>query len=687
MQEAIEPSNQFKAQANIKAEEHQALLESFKQDSNKTWLKLAKENLDWFQEPSEALEMTKAPFFTCFADGKLNISYNCIDRHLANHADKAAIIFEGEPGDSKTLTYQKLHDEVCRAANMFKDLGVSKGDRVTLYMPMCPEAIIAMQACMRIGAVHSVVFAGFSAQALRDRITGLDSHFIITADALFRRGKVVPLLETVKEAITGLDTVKQVICLDRIKQVDSNFDDSALQQSIPQLRTWDISSYESICEPEQMNAEDPSFVLFTSGSTGKPKGLQHSQAGYLLWTMLTSKWVFDLKPEDIYWCTADIGWITGHSYVTYGPLANGATIFITEAAPNYPDESRFWSLIEKYKVSIFYTAPTAIRAFMQWGLEHVKKHDLSSLRLLGSVGEPINPAAWHWFYEHIGYSNCPIVDTWWQTETGGIVITTLPGIHTMKPGSAGLALPGIKAGLHFTAEDTEHEAGLLYIQEPIPSMARTIYGNDERYIKTYWNLNVIARNKETKQSNARTVYLAGDAAIKDQDGYIMIEGRIDDVINVSGHRLGTAEIESALVAHEAVSEAAVVSIPHEIKGEGIVAYTVIANNCHPEDPERREGDVRISSSKNQGDPDALQAQDDIVEQLKEQVAQEIGSIAKPERIIICKALPKTRSGKIMRRLLKDIAQGKEPHGDVSTLEDKMVLEELSQASSKTFARS
>ena len=722
MQQSYSPSEEFKAQANIKDADYQALMSKFKTDPDAFWLDLAKENLDWFKEPTVAMLKKEEPFFTWFEDGKINISYNCIDRHLKTQANKAAIVFEGEPGDTKTLTYQELHDQVCKAANLLKSIGVKKGDTVTLYMPMCPEAIIAMHACLRIGAVHSVVFGGFSAQALRDRIEDLKSKYVITADGSFRRGKVVPLLETVKEAVDGLSFVSRVVCFDRIKQVDSSYDDLELQKSIANLVTWDLSSFEANCEPEQLEAEDMSFVLYTSGSTGKPKGIVHTTAGYILWTHLTSNWVFDLKTQDcdstvdtlcasrnspnarlandlqaelaeppmmtvnhernaavgdLYWCTADVGWVTGHSYVAYGPLSNGASVFIYEGAPDYPDKSRFWSMIEKYKISIFYTAPTAVRAFMQWGLEHVEKHDLSSLRLLGSVGEPINPAAWEWFYKNIGGSRCPgrvveqyspIVDTWWQTETGGIAITTLPGVHEMKPGVAGLPLPGVDA-------DVSNE-GLLYLKSPIPSMARTIWGDDQRYIDTYWS-HVIA--SEAKQSSLdchvadaprNDVYLAGDAATKDADGYIKIGGRVDDVINVSGHRLGTAEIESALVAHELVSEAAVVSIPHEIKGEAIVAFVVIAS----ETKQSRASNVKIAT------PPSATRNDDLEEELKNQVVKEIGAIARPERIVICSALPKTRSGKIMRRLLRQIASGKtSDFGDISTLAEPAVIQQLLEA--------
>ncbi len=674
----IEPSNTFKSQANIQAIDYAELMEKFNADPQKFWLDIAKQSIDWFKEPTKALEYTKKPFFTWFADGETNISYNCIDRHLKHHENKLAIVFEGEPGDTKSLTYKELHEQVCKAANLLKSIGIKKGDHVCIYMGLCPESIIAMQACLRIGAVHSVVFAGFSAQALKDRLKDQQAKFIITADGLFRRGVIVDLLATVREATQGLDFIEKVLCFNRIQQVNSDYNISSLKQEFAsKLLEWDLSDMNAECEAESLSAEHVSFVLYTSGSTGKPKGIVHTTAGYLLGCYLTTKWVFDIKSlpakshllryaspspssltskstpvardsqalhlgafqagsdnseniyPDMYWCTADIGWITGHSYVVYGPLANAATVFIYEGAPNFPHQGRFWELIEKYKINIFYTAPTAIRAFMQWGLEHVTKYDLSSLRLLGSVGEPINPAAWEWFYEHIGKKNCPIVDTWWQTETGSIAITTLPGIHAMKPGSAGLPLPGVSADIN--------EEGLLYLAKPLPSMARTIYGDDERYVQTYW-------------SRIPGAYTAGDAATKDADGHISISGRVDDVLNVSGHRLGTAEIESALVAHALISEAAVVAVPHALKGEGIVAYVVVTN--------------QRSMITN------------LEEEFKNQVVKEIGAIAKPERIIICSGLPKTRSGKIMRRLLKDIAQGKEPSGDISTLENKNVLEEL-----------
>lgn len=644
----INPSFDFKRQANLQEAEYQQLLEQYQTNPEEFWSQLARKNIYWHEDFTQVFDYTNKPFFEWFAGGRTNISYNCLDRHLPNHGTKTAIIYESEDGLIETITYKDLHKQVCQMANYLKRIGVKQNDAVCIYMPLTPEAIIAMQACTRIGAVHSVVFAGFSAHALRDRIIDLKARFIITADGLLRKGEVVKLLQTVSEAIHEINTISRVICFDRLAKCRNK--NQAYQEELTKIKhnlgerlhSWNlIKAEDEHCEPSWQESEATSFVLYTSGSTGKPKGLKHSTAGYLLWAHLTSKWVFDLKDSDIYWCTADIGWITGHTYVCYGPLANAATIFIYEGAPNYPDKNRFWSMIEKHKITIFYTAPTAVRAFMQWGFED--KHDLSSLRLLGSVGEPINPSAWEWFYENIGKNKCPIVDTWWQTETGGIMITTLPGINAMKPGSAGLPLPGVETKLIY---DNDHrEAGILYLSKALPSMARGIHGDDTRYKQTYW-------------SNPHG-YLAGDAASEDDESYIHIAGRIDDVINVSGHRLGTAEIESALVAHELISEAAVVSIPHEIKGEGIVAFVVVR---HPEGGQSPT--VRIQNYNN------------IEEEFKSQVVQEIGAIARPEKIIITKSLPKTRSGKIMRRLLKDIAQGKRPQGDISTLENSQALEEL-----------
>jgi acetyl-CoA synthetase len=615
------PHDNFKREANLQDKEYSRLLEKFSLNPDIFWSDLAR-NIYWYKDFEQVFDYLDKPFFEWFQGGKTNISYNCVDRHLETKGDKAALIFENELGNCSCLSYKDLFAKVNLCANLLKKIGVRKGDFVTIYMPMCPEAIIAMHACLRIGAVHSVVFGGFSAKALKERLLDLDSHYIITADILYRRGKVISLLDTVYQACEDLSSIKTILCYKR--------DEKTLLNN--KTLDWmnEINSVEAYCEPEWLDSEDPSFILYTSGSTGKPKGILHTTAGYLIWAHITSYWVFDLKDNDIYWCTADIGWITGHSYVAYGPLSNAATVFIYEGAPDYPNPSKFWEMIDKYKVSIFYTAPTAIRAFMQWGDEYVTKCDLGSLRLLATVGEPINPVAWEWFYRVVGKELCPIVDTWWQTETGGIMVTTLPGIHRMKPGLAGLPLPGVE--LSITDEN------ILYLNKALPSMARDIYGDKERYINSYWK---------------DGIYLAGDSASRDEDFYVKIGGRIDDVINISGHRLGTAEIESALVAHDLVAEAAVVAIPHDIKGQGIVAYVILHSS------------------------DEL---DELENKLSLQIVSEIGSIAKPEKIFVVPALPKTRSGKIMRRLLKDIALGLEPSGDLSTLEDKSVLEKLLAAS-------
>lgn len=650
------PPQGFSKSANLQKEGYDNLMAKAKNSPESFWSDLAKKELKWFEDFTEVLDQRNEPFYKWFKNGKTNISYNCIDRHLSinggNLDEKAALIFEDEEANNKTLNYKELYEQVCKTANMLKELGIQKGDIVCIYMPLCIESIVAMQACTRIGAVHSVIFAGFSSQALKDRIIDGKAKLVITANGFYRRGKVVNLISAVAEAIEGLDFVDNTLCLERIsnKEFEINYPDKA---QIKNLKNWKelFDKQKPECPPEKLEASDPSFILYTSGSTGKPKGIQHSTAGYLLWTHLTSKWIFDLKENDIYWCTADIGWITGHSYVTYGPLSNGATCFIYEGAPNHPNNNRFWEIIEKHKISIFYTAPTAIRAFRQWDQEpkqntlekRIADYDLSSLRLLGSVGEPINPDVWTWYYEQIGKSKCPIVDTWWQTETGGIMISTLPGIHEMKPGSAGLALPGIDAEVN--------EEGLLTIKSPWASMLQTIYGNEERYLKAYWQ----------KQNNTWS-YIPGDGANLDQDEYITITGRVDDVINISGHRLGTAEVESALVSHPQVSEAAVVPIPHEIKGQGIVAYTVIKKELE----EKNEQEWK-----------------ELAEKLKGHISKEIGAIAKPEEIIICGALPKTRSGKIMRRLLKDLAQGKKPQGDMSTIENESVIQDLQKQLQKS----
>ena len=630
----------LKVKANINENDLRGLKSDFDNDYLGTWADLAKKNIFFKQTFNEILDDSAKPHYKWFLDGKTNVSYNCLDVHLKDKAEKTALIFEDELGEIQKFTYRELHEQVVRFSAYLKDLGIKKGDRVCIYMSLCPESIIAMQACLRIGAIHSVVFAGFSAHALRDRINELEAKLLITQNAFIRRNKKIELFKCAHEALIENQSVTDLILFDRVSG-DQDLDESTntLKKSLrlkihKPLEDLLVDKYADIqklstLEPEWLESNETSFILYTSGSTGKPKGIEHGTAGYILWAKLSSNWVFDLKDEDIFWCTADIGWITGHTYVAYGPLANGATQVIYEGAPNFPDKNQFWKLIEKYKVSIFYTAPTAIRAFEQWGLEHIEKHDLSSLRLLGSVGEPIGSETWKWFYEHIGKSKCPIVDTWWQTETGGIMITTLPRVQAAKPGIAGPALPGIHAEI---SDDS-----LLHISKPWPSMLKGIYKNPERYKKAYWSL-------------IQDSYLPGDLATIDEDAYICIGGRNDDVINISGHRLGTAEIETALAKHDSVLESAVVAIPHKIKGQGLVCFVVSSNNSS-----------------------------DLSDLLAAHIASEIGAHAKPERVITCTALPKTRSGKVMRRLLQDLAQGKDIIGDISTLEDKSVLEGIRES--------
>jgi len=608
------------------------------QNPKKFWGKIAKQELAWFQEPKKVLEW-KVPFAKWFGGGRLNLSHNCLDRHLDGpRRHKAAIVFEGEPGDVRVLTYQQLHDEVCRFAHALKGEGVKKGDRVMIYLPMVPEAAIAMLACARIGAVHSVVFGGFSAEALKDRIHDCGAKLVITADGGYRRGQVVNLKKNVDAAVAASPDVRRVIVLKRTGTVEK----------LNEIDRWwhEITDHQSPdFPPEKLESEDPLFILYTSGSTGKPKGILHSTAGYLLGAHLTTKWVFDLKETDLFWCTADVGWVTGHSYAVYGALSNGATSLIYEGAPNQPEPDRFWRIIAKHRVSIFYTAPTAIRAFIRWGDPWVTKHDLSSLRLLGSVGEPINPEAWLWYHRVVGGGRCPIVDTWWQTETGSHMLTTLPGVHAMKPGLAGV--PFFGADLAVVDDHgkpvKDGAQGKLVIRRPWPSMLRTIYGDPERYKKQYW-------------SEVKGCYFTGDGAKRDKDGYFHVIGRIDDVLNVSGHRLGTAEVESALVSHSAVAEAAVVGRPDDLKGQAVVAF------------------VTLKSGQKAGE--------ELVAALRNQVSKEIGPIAKPDQIRFAEALPKTRSGKIMRRLLKEIAAGGTVKGDVTTLEDLNVIASLQSSSSE-----
>jgi len=605
-------------------------------DPEAFWAGFAKE-LDWIEPWSKVLDWNP-PDAKWFVDGKINVSANCLDRHARSwRRNKAAFIWEGEPGDRRTLTYFDLYRQVCQFANVLKKLGVKKGDRVALYMPLIPELAIAMLSCARIGAVHSVVFGGFSAESLRDRINDSACKVLVTADGGWRRGQVVPLKQMADEALEGTPSIEHVVIVQRLHG-------SPLPIHVKEGRDhWyhrlmQDASYD--CPPEPMDAEDMLYILYTSGTTGKPKGIVHTTGGYLVGAYATTKWVFDLKEDDVYWCTADIGWVTGHSYVVYGPLANGATVVMYEGAPDWPKKDRLWEIVERYGVSIFYTAPTAIRAFMKWGTDWPAGHNLSSLRLLGSVGEPINPEAWIWYHLHIGTSRCPIVDTWWQTETGAIMITPLPGITKTKPGSATHAFPGISAEILTDKGDkVPVGGGLLAITKPWPSMLRTIYGDHERYKTQYWS----------RWSN--DIYFTGDGAKKDDEGYHWLLGRVDDVLNVAGHRIGTMEVESALVDHPKVAEAAVVGRTHEIKGQALSAFVTV-----------KEG-VKHSES--------------LADELKRHVAQKIGAIAKPDDIIFSADLPKTRSGKIMRRLLRDIAEGK-ALGDTTTLADPSVVAKLKE---------
>lgn len=637
----FQPPAEFSEKAHIKSlEEYQALYDKAKADPQAFWGELATQELDWFQKWDAVLDW-QPPFAKWFVNGKINISYNCLDRHLTTwRKNKAALIWEGEPGDSRTLTYAQLHREVCQMANVIKQLGVQKGDRVGIYMPMIPEAAIAMLACARIGAVHSVVFGGFSAEALRDRLNDGQAKLVITADGGFRKDTAVGLKAQVDEALANdaAPTVTNVLVVQRTKQ--------QIHMESGRDHWWhDLQKGASAnCPAEPMDSEDLLFILYTSGSTGKPKGVVHTTGGYNLYTHMTTKWIFDLQDTDVYWCTADVGWITGHSYIVYGPLSNGATTLMYEGAPRPSNPGCFWDVIEKYGVTIFYTAPTAIRTFMKMGEHLPNARDLSSLRLLGTVGEPINPEAWMWYQRIIGNSNCPIVDTWWQTETGGIMITALPGAIPTKPGSATLPFPGIIADVvNQDGEPVTNESGgYLVVKHPWPGMMRTLYNDADRFRRTYWEY--------LHPKDGEFVYFAGDGAHKDKDGYFWVMGRVDDVINVAGHRLGTMEVESALVSHPAVAEAAVVGKPDEIKGEEIVAFVTLQNTQQPSD--------------------------ELAKELKLHVVKEIGAIARPGEIRFTDALPKTRSGKIMRRLLRSLAAGLEVTGDTSTLEDRTVLDKL-----------
>jgi acetyl-CoA synthetase len=633
-QRVFQPSEEFRSKAHISSQaEYERLYKEAAEHPAEFWAKIAQE-LHWFKPWDRVLEWN-LPFAQWFIGGQLNLSYNCLDRHVATwRKNKAAILWEGEPGDSRALTYQQLLHEVSKCANVLKSLGVKKGDRVAIYMGMVPELPIALLACARIGAPHTVIFGGFSSQALIDRINDCGASAVITQDAGYRRGAEVKLKEAVDQALPQCPTVKNVLVYRR----------TGLNVKMQPGRDhwWHelMETASADCPAEPVDSEHPLYLLYTSGTTGKPKGILHTTGGYAVGTYITSKWVFDLREEDTFWCTADIGWVTGHSYVVYGPLQNGATSLMYEGVPTWPEPDRFWKIIEKYQVSIFYTAPTAIRAFMRLGEQWPRKHEMKSLRLLGSVGEPINPEAWMWYREVIGRERCPIVDTWWQTETGAIMITPLPGAIATKPGSATKPLPGIIADV-VTREGQPVPAGsggFLVIKQPWPSMLRTIYGDPERYKEQYW-------------SQIPGMYFAGDGARIDQDGYFWLMGRVDDVVNVAGHRLSTMEIESALVANPMVAEAAVVGRPDEIKGQAVSAFVTLKAGQTPSD--------------------------DLKNQLRQWVAKEIGPIAKPDDIRFTDALPKTRSGKIMRRLLREIASGGEVKGDTTTLEDLSVLTKLS----------
>ncbi len=622
------PPASFKAKALVRDE---AVYEAANRDRDAFWGEQARK-LDWYREWDKVLEWNP-PDAKWFVGGKLNASHNCLDRHMKTSVrNKAAIIWEGEPGEQRTLTYWDLYRDVNKFANALKALGIKKGDRVAIYMPMIPELVIAMLACARIGAIHTVVFGGFSPEALKDRIVDAEARILITADGGFRRGSLLPLKHDADYALAGCPSIENVVIVKRgdfplrIKEGRDHWYHRLMQEA------------DSYCEPEQMDSEDILYTLYTSGTTGKPKGIVHTTGGYMTGVAVTTEWVFDLKPEDVFWCTADIGWVTGHSYIVYGPLANGVTQVMYEGSPDWPDRDRFWRIVERYGVTVFYTAPTAIRTFMKWGPEWPKACDLSTLRLLGTVGEPINPEAWIWYYKHIGREKCPIVDTWWQTETGMILITPLAGVTTLKPGSATRPFPGIDAAvLSEEGEEITVGGGYLVLTSPWPAMLRGIYGDPERYKAQYWS------------KWREDIYFTGDGAKRDEDGYFWLLGRVDDVINISGHRIGTMEVESALVDHPATAEAAVVGIADEIKGQAIAAFVTLKEGNEP----------------------GLSMEDS----LKQHVERKIGPIARPSKILFSGDLPKTRSGKIMRRLLRDIAEGR-VLGDVTTLADMSVIESL-----------
>jgi len=643
------PPADFAARARIKPADLERMRRQAADDPVGFWARLAREEIAWQTPFTVALDDSAAPNFRWFTDGRLNVSFNCLDVHLQDRGQKTAIIFEGEPGDTRRLSYRELHADVCRFANALKAQGLRKGDRVAIYMPLLPETIVAMHACNRIGAIHSVVFGGFSAPALKDRIEDTGARMLITADGGWRAGHPIELKASADKALAaGCRTIEKVIVLKRTGRP------VAIERGRDLWWHEVLEGQSPVCEPEWVEAEHPLYLLYTSGSTGKPKGIQHSSGGYLLGAKLTTQWVFDLRHDDVFWCTADVGWVTGHSYVAYGPLAAGATVMLYEGSPTTPDAGRFWKICQDHGVSVFYTAPTAIRALMKLGDEIPARYDLSRLRLLGSVGEPINPEAWMWYQRVIGRGHCPIVDTWWQTETGMILISPLPGVTRTKPGSCTTPLPGIEADIVDERGESVTRAdagGYLVIKRPWPAMLRTIWGNNARYLAAYW------------EKFNRRFYVAGDSAHRDKDGYFWIMGRIDDVLNVAGHRLGTMEIESALVSHARVAEAAVVGRPHEIKGEAVFAYVV----CR--------------GSRPSGDTTAL------VGELRNWVSEHLGAIAKPDEIRFADNLPKTRSGKIMRRLLRSIARGEEISQDVSTLENPAILDQLRGVDAPAAAKS
>ncbi len=632
------PSEEFVRRANVSGmDAYNALYDAAKADPEGFWAKLAEEKIDWFRKWDQVLDASGAPFYKWFVGAKTNMAYNCLDRHLTtSRKDKAAIIWEGEPGDQRTLTYQELAARVQQLANGLLRLGYKTGDRAILYMPMIPELPIAMLACARLGITHSVVFGGFSAEALKTRIQDLDATLVITADGGWRRGKVVPLKQAVDEALEDCPGVKHSVVYRRTN--------NEITMTEGRDRDWSdvVDGVSESCPAVELDSEHPLYVLYTSGTTGKPKGIVHTTGGYMTQVRMTMEWVFDIKEEDIYWCAADVGWVTGHSYIVYGPLLAGTTTVMYEGAPDFPEPDRFWAITDRYKVNILYTSPTAIRAFIKFGDEYPKRHDLSSLRLLGSVGEPINPSAWLWYHETIGGGRCPIVDTWWQTETGSIMISPLPGATPLKPGSGTFPLPGVQADVVDMAGKSVPLGGegYLVVRHPWPSMFRTLHGDPERFKETYW-------------SQIEGCYFVGDAARRDEDGYFWVLGRVDDVMNVSGHRLSTAELESSLVRHESVAEAAVIGKPDELTGQAVVAFVTLKQG--------------------------VEAGDELAAELRDWVGQEIGKFARPAQIRFSDGLPKTRSGKIMRRLLREIVTTDKVSGDITTLEDLSVIHRLAGA--------